>query len=109
MTPHPVALNLQDTLDGIFLLLSEYKFAWLPVTVDDKLRGIIVQSDVLNALFRKEEKWVTGCHKILTIEEPANRKSGKLSDEPTEKSSILETLSETLAAWRNTDARKGKH
>jgi CIC family chloride channel protein len=50
MTPHPVAVSPDDSLDDILFLFSRYKFTWLPVTVKDKLVGIILQTDVLKAL-----------------------------------------------------------
>jgi CIC family chloride channel protein len=51
MTPHPVAVSPDDSLDDILFLFSRYKFTWLPVTTKrDQLVGIILQSDVLKAL-----------------------------------------------------------
>jgi acetoin utilization protein AcuB len=55
MTPHPVAVNLYDSLDEISFLFSHHKFTWLPVVSNNKLKGIIMQSDLLNALFEGEE------------------------------------------------------
>ncbi len=56
MTPHPVAVSPFDSLDEILFLFSRYKFTWLPVVFHDQIEGIILQSDVLNALFLEEEK-----------------------------------------------------
>ncbi len=56
MTPHPVAVNLYDSVEEILFLFSRYKFTWLPVTDHDRLKGIILQSDVLKSLFVEEEK-----------------------------------------------------
>ncbi|MBS1990890.1 MAG: chloride channel protein [Cyanobacteria bacterium SZAS LIN-3] len=54
MTPHPVAINVHDTLDDILFLFSQFKFTWLPVTHHDTVMGVIRQSDVLQALFEAE-------------------------------------------------------
>ena len=54
MTPHPVSVNPYDSLEDILFLFSRHKFTWLPVTYHDKLKGIILQSDVLQALFSAE-------------------------------------------------------
>jgi CIC family chloride channel protein len=54
MTPQPVAVNSTDSLDEILFLFSQYKFTWLPVTDHDRLVGLILQSDVLKALFEFE-------------------------------------------------------
>ncbi|MFN8554248.1 MAG: CBS domain-containing protein [Candidatus Obscuribacterales bacterium] len=56
MTPQPVAVNSFDLLDDILFLFSEHKFSWLPVTHHDRVIGIILQSDVLKALFEQEEQ-----------------------------------------------------
>lgn len=54
MTPRPVAVAPYDTLDDILFLFSQHKYTWLPVTDHDKFKGIILQSDVLKALFTFE-------------------------------------------------------
>jgi CIC family chloride channel protein len=59
MTPHPVAVDPYDSLEEILFLFSRHKFTWLPVAHHDKLKGIILQSDVLNALFTQEQIPVT--------------------------------------------------
>jgi len=59
MTPHPVAVNPYDSLEDILFLFSRHKFTWLAVTNRDRLEGIILQSDVLNALFTPEQMPVT--------------------------------------------------
>ena len=51
MTARPVAVNPFDSLEDILFLFSHHKFTWLPVIYHEKFRGIILQSDVLNALF----------------------------------------------------------
>ena len=51
MTPHPVAVSLHDDLEDILFLFSRHKFTWLPVAYHDELQGIILQSDVVQALF----------------------------------------------------------
>lgn len=56
MTPHPVAVSPYDTLDEILFLFSRHRFSWLPVTHADKPKGIILQSDVLKAVFENEEE-----------------------------------------------------
>lgn len=55
MTPHPVAVNDQDSLEEILFLFSRYKYTSLPVTSHDQIKGIILKSDVLKALFAVEE------------------------------------------------------
>ena len=54
LTPHPVSVSPYDSLEDILFLFSRHKFTWLPVTYHDKLMGIILQSDVLQALFTAE-------------------------------------------------------
>jgi CIC family chloride channel protein len=56
MTPHPVAIGSDDSLEEILFLFSRYHFTWLPVLDGDKLMGTIQQSDVLKALFKQEEE-----------------------------------------------------
>lgn len=56
MSQHPVAVSPHDTLEEILFLFSHYKFTWLPVTSQDKLAGIILQSDVIEALFMQEKQ-----------------------------------------------------
>jgi Mg/Co/Ni transporter MgtE len=55
MTPHPVAVTPFDSLEDILFLFSHHKFTWLPVIQNDKLKGIILQSDVLKALFTESQ------------------------------------------------------
>ena len=59
MTPHPVAVSPDDSLDDILFLFSRYKFTWLPVTTKDELVGIILQRDVLKALLVEKTKEVS--------------------------------------------------
>ncbi len=54
MTPYPVAINIHDSLEEILFLFSQYKYTWLPVTDHDKPKGIILQSDILKAMFAEE-------------------------------------------------------
>ena len=55
MTPHPVAVSPFDSLEDILFLFSRHKFTWLPVVQQNKLKGIILQSDLLSALFSQEK------------------------------------------------------
>jgi len=55
MTPHPVAVSPYDSLEDILFLFSHHKFTWLPVVFHDKLQGIILQSDILDALFSQKK------------------------------------------------------
>ncbi len=56
MTSHPVAVSAHDSLEEILLLFSRYKFTWLPVLDREKLVGMILQSDVLKAMFIDESE-----------------------------------------------------
>jgi chloride channel protein, CIC family len=55
MTPHPVAVSPFDSLEDILFLFSRHKFTWLPVVQQNNLKGIILQSDLLSALFSQEK------------------------------------------------------
>ncbi len=55
MTKHPVSVSPHDSLEDILFLFTRYKFVWLPVTSQDRLRGIILQSDVIKALLHPEQ------------------------------------------------------
>jgi CIC family chloride channel protein len=77
MTPHPVAVSSHDSLEDILFLFSRYNFSWLPVIYRDELKGIILQSDVLKALFHEEETAVTSGHN------PENKSGGAEVDENT--------------------------
>jgi chloride channel protein, CIC family len=59
MTAHPVAVSPYDSLEDILFLFSQHKFTWLPVIYHEKFRGIISQSDVLEALFTPEKEPVS--------------------------------------------------
>ena len=65
MTPHPVAVNPYDSLEDILFLFSRHKFTWLPVVFHDKFRGIILQSDVVRALFTLEQIALTSASPAL--------------------------------------------
>jgi CIC family chloride channel protein len=51
MTKNPVSVSPYDSLEEILFLFSRYKFTWLPVCELDVLKGVITQSDVVQALF----------------------------------------------------------
>ena len=55
MTAYPVAVSTSDSLEDILFLFSHHKFTWLPVVFHTKLKGIILQSDLLNALFTADK------------------------------------------------------
>jgi len=68
MTKNPVSVSPYDSLEEILFLFTRYKFAWLPVCDHDEFKGIITQSDVVEALFSEIE----GCdEKIEPNEGPS--------------------------------------
>lgn len=56
MSKQPVVVSPFDTLEDLMFLFSRYKYSWLPVVHHDKFKGIILQSDVVQALFTKDSK-----------------------------------------------------
>ncbi len=55
MTPFPVAVSPQDSLEDILHLFTRYKYTWLPVADENRFHGIINQTDVVQALFTAKE------------------------------------------------------
>lgn len=49
MTPQPVTVNTDDSLNQVLFLLSKYKLSHLPVLEGKKLVGIITRSDIIKA------------------------------------------------------------
>lgn len=50
MTPYPVSVNPEDSLEEILLLFTRYQFTWLPVTKEETMVGIILRTDVAKTL-----------------------------------------------------------
>ncbi|MDX2105007.1 MAG: chloride channel protein [Candidatus Melainabacteria bacterium] len=53
MLKQPLVVSPFDTLEELMFLFSRYKYSWLPVVHGDKFKGIILQSDVVQALFSR--------------------------------------------------------
>jgi len=54
MSKQIVVVSPFDTLEELMFLFSRYKYSWLPVVHGEKFKGLILQSDVVKALFTKE-------------------------------------------------------
>ena len=61
MTPHPVTVQLADTLAHVLYLLNQHQISRLPVTDGRKLVGIITRADIIRA----EVKQLTGSYCVL--------------------------------------------
>ncbi len=53
MLKQPLVVSPFDTLEELMFLFSRYKYTWLPVVHQDKFKGIILQTDVVQALFSR--------------------------------------------------------
>lgn len=76
MTRNPLTVSPDDTLEKAALLMRQHKIGGLPVVKDEKLVGLLSESDVLDALLE-----VLGtCEKCVRIELKIDKKPSSFYD-----------------------------
>lgn len=55
MTPDPVTVSMEDTVDECMELMTNNRFRHLPVVEDGQLRGVISIGDVVGAVIEKQK------------------------------------------------------